>query len=112
MPAHAKGADLRLLLTDPKAKWDLPGITTFHQNNHAVRTEQFRYIHYNGTDGEELYDHTKDEYEWTNLAANPAYAAQKAELIKLLPKENAPELPRTGGGEEGEPKKKAKAKKQ
>ena len=47
------------------------------------------------------------------VAAEPPanYAAQKAELIKLLPKDNAPELPRTGGGEEGEPKKKGKAKK-
>ncbi len=112
VPAHAKGADLRPLLADPKAKWDLPGITTYHLNNHAIRTEQFRYIHYNGADGEELYDHAKDEYEWTNLATNPAFAAQKAALVKLMPKDNAPELPRTqGSGEEGEPqKKKGKAK--
>ena len=102
-PTHAKGPSLRPLLANPAAKWDLPGITTFHLNNHGVRTPQFRYIRY-ADGGEELYDHAKDEYEWTNLAANPAYAAQKAELIKLLPKDNVPELPRTGEGET--PKKK------
>ncbi|HYW78178.1 MAG TPA: sulfatase atsG, partial [Thermoguttaceae bacterium] len=30
--------------------------------------------------GEELYDVTKDRYEWTNLADDPAYADIKAEL--------------------------------
>ncbi len=109
VPAHAKGADLRPLLADPAAKWDLPGVTTFHLNNHAVRTEQFRYIRYANGD-EELYDHTKDEYEWTNLANDPAFAAQKAALAKLQPKDNAPELPATQGGEGDEPKKKGKGK--
>ena len=109
-PVHAKGPSLRPLLTNPAAKWDLPGITTFHLNNHGVRTEQFRYIRY-ADGGEEFYDHNKDPYEWTNLAKDPAYAAQKAELVKLLPKDNVPERPRTQGlGEEGEPKKKGKAK--
>ena len=108
VPAHAKGADLRPLLRDPQAKWDLPGITTFHLNNHGVRTAQFRYIRY-ADGGEELYDHAKDEYEWTNLANNPAYAAQKAELAKLLPSDNVAERPGSGGGE-GKKKAKAKAK--
>ena len=35
--------------------------------NHAVRSEQWRYIRY-ANHGEELYDHTNDPYEWTNLA--------------------------------------------
>ena len=112
VPAHALGADLRPLLADPAARWERPGITTFHRNNHAIRTEQFRYIRY-ADGGEELYDHTKDEYEWTNLATDPAWAAQKAALVKLLPAENAPELPRTPGtGAEGAPKKPGNRKKQ
>jgi len=37
----------------------------------------YRYQH---RPGEELYDVTKDRYEWTNLAADPAYTEIKAEL--------------------------------
>jgi len=85
---------------------DLPGITTYHLNNHGVRTEQFRYIRY-ADGGEEFYDHNKDPYEWTNLAKDSAYAAQKAEVAKLLPADNVAERPSTGGGEG---KKKAKNK--
>ena len=109
IPAHAKGPSLRPLLGSPAAKWDLPGITTFHLNNHGVRTEQFRYIRYANGD-EELYDHAADPYEWTNLAKSPEHAAQKAALFKLLPADNVPELPSGTTGDGG--KKNAKAKKQ
>jgi arylsulfatase A-like enzyme len=95
-PVHVQGTSLRPLLTDPKAKWDAPGITTFHRNNHAIRTERWRYIRY-ADGGEELYDHSTDEYEWTNLATDPKYADVKKELAKLLPTENKPELPRAKG---------------
>ena len=37
-----------------------------HTCNHAVRTNQWRSIRYNDG-GEELYDETKDPYEWRNL---------------------------------------------
>jgi hypothetical protein len=37
-----------------------------------------------------LYDHDNDELEWTNLAGDPKYAEVKKELIRRLPKENAP----------------------
>src|SRR5262249_26271997 len=66
-PKHVEGEDIKPLLLDPAAKWDKPAITTFHRNNHAIRTEKWRYIRY-ADGGEELYDHDKDEYEWTNLA--------------------------------------------
>jgi len=36
--------------------------------------------------GEELYDHEKDPGEWNNLAANPSYSAQKAEMLDWLHK--------------------------
>jgi arylsulfatase A-like enzyme len=92
-PKHLEGEDIQPLLLDPKAKWGKPAITTFHRNNHAVRTAKWRYIRY--ADGsEELYDHDKDEYEWTNLAKDAKYADAKKELIKRLPAANKPELPR------------------
>ncbi|MBX3401275.1 MAG: sulfatase [Gemmataceae bacterium] len=93
-PAHVEGADLKPLLADPKAKWETPAITTYHLNNHSIRTERFRYIRY-ADGGEELYDHDADEYEWKNLANDPKFADAKASMKKLLPAKNAPELPRT-----------------
>ncbi len=105
IPSHVKGASLQPLLTDPKAKWDQPGITTFHKDNHGVRTEGWRYIRY-ADGGEELYDETADPYEWTNLASDPKHSARKSEMAKWLPRENAPELPRGDAGSKTAPKKK------
>lgn len=60
--------------------------------NHAVRSEDFRYIRY--ADGsEELYDHRVDPMEWTNLAADELYAEVKRDLVEWLPVINAPERP-------------------
>jgi arylsulfatase A-like enzyme len=92
-PTHLEGEDIKPLLADPQAKWDRPALTTYHSNNHAVRTAKWRYIRYANGD-EELYDHDADEYEWTNLAMDAKFAEVKKELRKLLPTTNKPELPR------------------
>ncbi len=115
-PAHVTGLNIRPLLADPKAEWTAPALTTHGINNHAVRTDRWRYIRY-ADGGEELYDHSNDEYEWTNLAAKPEHAALKAELAKYFPTTNVPELKGKGGdSEEGaatdEEKAKRKAKRQ
>jgi arylsulfatase A-like enzyme len=98
-PSHVSAESIQPLLRNPKAEWNKPAITTFERNNHAIRTERWRYIHY-AKGGEELYDHTVDPYEWTNLAARAEYAATKAELSKWLPKDNAPAVPGRGGDTE------------
>lgn len=108
IPAHVEGTSIRKLLADPQAEWNAPALTTFHRNNHGLRTERWRYIRY-ADGGEELYDHDDDPFEWTNLAAKSEFAAVKAELIKQLPTTNVEELPRTEWGETPK-KKKAKAK--
>lgn len=90
VPSHVQGKSLKPLLMDPNAKWDSPGITTHGFQNHAVRTEKFRYIRYANGD-EELYDHAADPKEWNNLAKDPKYEAAKKDLAALLPKENVPE---------------------
>ena len=97
IPDHAKGPSMRPVLADPNAEWKTPGITTFHRHNHGIRTEGWRYIRY-ADGGEELYDESADPYEWTNLANDPKYAMQKAEMVKLLPSDNVAELPRNDGG--------------
>lgn len=49
------------------------------QQNYSYRTKDWRYILYrNGK--EELYNHKKDTYEWTNLAKDPEYSKIKAQL--------------------------------
>jgi hypothetical protein len=39
-----------------------------------------------GNGEQEFYDHASDAHEWTNLAANPAHSAMKAELKRELPR--------------------------
>lgn len=98
LPKHLDGQSLAPLLKDPAAKWDTPAITTHGFQNHAVRSEDWRYIRYaNGE--EELYHSANDPLEYTNLAKQPAHAAQIAELTKWLPKENAANLPMSDGGD-------------
>ena len=110
-PAHVTGMDIRPLLANPQAEWTAPALTTHGQNNHAIRTERWRYIRY--ADGsEELYDHANDEYEWTNLAAKPEHAALKRELAAFFPKENVPEIKGKDDGESAPPAGPAKAAKQ
>lgn len=88
-PRHVEGASLRSLLEKPAMAWDRPALTTYLFNNHAVRTEKWRYIRYHDG-GEELYDEVKDPLEWTNLAMKPEFATVKAELARHLPKVNKP----------------------
>jgi arylsulfatase A-like enzyme len=95
-PSHVEGLDISALLKNPDAKWDTPALTTFHQNNHSFRSEQWRYIRY--ADGsEELYNHDIDPYEWNNVATDANYADIKAAFASHFPAVNAAELPRAAG---------------
>ncbi|WP_198673751.1 sulfatase-like hydrolase/transferase [Algibacillus agarilyticus] len=91
LPANpnVEGNDLTPLLNDPNAEWDKVAVTTYGADNHAIKTDRYRYIHYE--DGsEELYDHKFDRDEWRNLAADPAYNDIKQKLKAHVPKNNAP----------------------
>lgn len=86
------GESLVPLLRDPLTPRTRPAVMTYECGNHAVRSERWRYIRYN--DGsEELYDHSTDPNEWTNLATRPELAAVKAELARSLPPYDAPAGP-------------------
>ena len=95
--ADIEGVSLRPLVDNLNAPWEHVAITTLGQNNHAVRDERWRYIHY--ADGsEELYDHQTDPNEWNNLASNepaPSHAKVIARLKKHLPATNVPQLEET-----------------
>ena len=79
-PPTARGLEGHSLvpqLKDPSAPRAVPRHHHTRPNNHAVRSERFRYIRY--FDGsEELYDHANDPNEWTNLAADPRTRRDKA----------------------------------
>ncbi|MBE2287299.1 MAG: sulfatase [Prosthecobacter sp.] len=111
VPEHVKGASLMPLLKDPAAKWDDVAICTHGKGNHAVRDANWRYIRYaDGT--EELYDHTKDPYEWTNLAGEVGMSDIKARLASALPKEEIQSVSgdKKKGKDQPEGKKKKKKK--
>ncbi|MGB3584925.1 MAG: sulfatase [Tunicatimonas sp.] len=91
LPAYERneGRSLVSLIQGPSNDEDWSAVTTFGRNNHAVRTKNFRYIHYEDG-GEELYDHTTDPQEWNNLASQVKYQSQKEKLSKYLPSTNVP----------------------
>lgn len=87
-----EGISLLPQLQDASTKRERPAITTHNAGNHGIRSENWRYIVY--ADGsEELYDMVKDPNEWTNLAADPAYAEVIAEHRKWVPKGDLPPAP-------------------
>lgn len=92
VPGHVEGVSIRPLLRDPKAKWDVPGLSTMYKGNHTLVTEEWRYIRYaDGT--EELYHHRTDPNEWTNVAGRPEHAEVKRRLAAFLPKSEAEPVP-------------------
>jgi arylsulfatase A-like enzyme len=105
VPEHVQGVSIRPLLANPDAAWDRPAVTTYLPNNHAVRTERWRYIRYRNGD-EELYDHDADPHEWKNLAKEPQFAEVKQELGKWLPRENKEEIVTEPAAKQGKKKKK------
>ncbi|MDP6357949.1 MAG: sulfatase [Planctomycetota bacterium] len=102
-----EGVNMRALLADPEATWNRPALTTYGRNNHAVRSQQYRYIRY--ADGsEELYDHRSDPMEFKNLAGNPEMAEVKKQIALWLPEKNVPEAPRDKNLSKRKKKKKSK----
>jgi arylsulfatase A-like enzyme len=89
------GFSLRPFFENPETKkWSGPNgaltlvgnfgnITSTEKQNYSYRTLDWRYIRY--SDGnEELYDHSVDPYEWTNLAADKKNEKIKKQLEKEM----------------------------
>jgi arylsulfatase A-like enzyme len=93
---YDNGDSIAPLLENPQTEWTRPALTTYLQNDHAVRDSRWRYIRYH--DGsEELYDHSNDPNEWTNLAGLPEYASVKSRLAQWIPEFNAEPVGRKKG---------------
>ncbi len=83
-----EGQSLVPLIQNPDTKRTKPALSAWYYGNHAVRSDRWRYIRYrDGT--EELYDHSTDPDENTNLAGNPEFASIVANHKKWLPEEAA-----------------------
>jgi arylsulfatase A-like enzyme len=94
-PSHLEGRSLMPQLKNVDTERP-PVITTFFENNHAVRSARWRYIRYS-TGDEELYDHDSDPHEWHNVASKSEYAAVIKELSQHLPKVNVKTAPGSSG---------------
>lgn len=90
LPAYEKNEGKSLLSTmlNESINEDSYAITTFGMNNHAVKSDRFRYIQYEDG-GEEFYDHNQDPNEWVNQANNPDYKDKIDTLKQYLPQTNA-----------------------
>jgi choline-sulfatase len=95
LPANDKleGRSLAPQLKDTAApRPHAAAVTTHGTDNHAVRTDRWRYIRY--ADGsQELYDERADPNEWANLAKHPRHAETIRDLARYLPTKNAPPVP-------------------
>jgi uncharacterized sulfatase len=92
-PRDLAGVSLKPLLNDPARRWDRPAFTQVQRGGfpgYSVRTERWRYNEWDdGNKGSQLYDHSVDPQELTNLARDPKYAKVVAEM-KALVKKNWP----------------------
>ena len=87
-PKTLAGRDLAPLLADPNRDWSGAAFTQILRPGDArpvmgrtVRTDRWRYTEWNeGAAGIELYDHSADPRERTNLASDPRHAATRTDL--------------------------------
>lgn len=88
-PGHTlDGRSIAPLLSSPETEWPYPALTTHMKEDHAVRSEEYRYIRYH--DGsEELYNEATDPHEWTNLASKESSLPIIEQLRSHLPRINA-----------------------
>ncbi len=86
-----EGHSMAPLLADPQSEWPHIARTSFGPGNYAIRSERYRYIHYNdGT--EEFYDHANDSHEWKNLIGVPEMATLIEKHRTFLPRTSHPIL--------------------
>ena len=91
-PKDLEGVSFRRLLAAPDLAWKKAAFTEVSRGKiigKSLRTERWRYTEWHekkGAVGMELYDHSTDPREFTNLARDRKYAATVAELKSLLEK--------------------------
>jgi iduronate 2-sulfatase len=88
IPKNLEGTDLQTVLNDPTTKHKQAAVTVVQRGKflgQSLRTDRYRYTEWDaGEKGAELYDHTTDPGEWTNLATDPKSAEIVTQLKKQL----------------------------
>jgi len=92
-PQGLEGKSLVPLLNDPQAWRDAPAYSVWSEDGRTlhgvtVRTEKWRYAEFgsDGANGAMLFDPKTDPLEMKNLADDPKYARERAELSSLTRK--------------------------
>jgi arylsulfatase A-like enzyme len=80
-----EGHSLMNILKGKEEKWPHHARTTFGPGNHAIISENYRYVRYND-ETEEFYDHSIDPHEWDNKSKDPKYQELIEQHRALLPK--------------------------
>ncbi len=76
---------LEIEALDPLFRGNVP-VNAWDRPYSGVRTDRYTYVVYKETGEQELYDRSKDPYQLTNVAADPAYAGVKSKLAAALKK--------------------------
>lgn len=86
--ANLDGQSLAPFLQNPNQKSEQSVISTQGPGNHAVRSQNWRYIRYSHG-SEELYDHRIDPSEFKNLADDPQHSSIVEALRQHIPASDA-----------------------
>ena len=103
VPGKQDGRSLVPLLENPNQKWQGTAFTQILRPGdgkpfmgRSVRNDRWRYSDWNeGKLGIELYDHSKDEHEFINLAKDPQYEEIVHKLRSMLDKKVSGKVPET-----------------
>ncbi len=102
-PENLSGKDLSPLLETPDLPWQGTAFTQVLRPGkgnpvmgRSVRTDRWRYTEWNqGEAGRELYDHSEDPFEFTNLASDPSFQDTISILRTLFESKVDGEVPET-----------------
>jgi choline-sulfatase len=88
-PAGMKGRSLRPLLERRKVVWREFVASEFRQRGMVIRTDRYKYVHFQGDPVEQLFDMKKDPWETKNLYQEPRLAGTLEDHRKLLKEWNS-----------------------
>ena len=90
--ANLDGQDISAQLTTPGTVDTSRRVVTVETDgvSFTVSSNQYKYINYQPSGAEELYDILVDPNEWTNLATNPAYSSVITDLSSNIPANPVP----------------------
>ena len=83
-PDNVRGSSVRPLLEQKNVTWRECVSSEHHVDGRMLRTEQYKYVHYEDDPVEQLFDMKADPWEMNNLHQDSKYATVLADHRKLL----------------------------